>query len=170
MSNRRVSSSPILDQAFSASHRYMHNWNAAKNLQVRKVWLCPKILLVRGVVMDTLGRAPIDEIHNCNCCLCPVDVGHVLLLQHGVGHLKNCAILPLSNTVLLWCVPAREFSANPFSSRKALNSVEKYSWPPSDRKHRILRFVSFSTRIFNLRKWEKTSLFDFIGHIQVCCE
>ena len=60
MSNQRGSSlwmkfSPLLI-------RYVHICNATKNLQVRKVWLSPKILLVRDDVMDTLSRAPIDEM------------------------------------------------------------------------------------------------------------
>ena len=38
-------------------------YHVAKNLQVQKVWFSPKIPLMRGDVMDILGRAPIDETH-----------------------------------------------------------------------------------------------------------
>ena len=83
------------------------------NAMLPKTFKCKRFVFVpKYSVVDTLSLAPIDEIHSRNCCLCPIDLGHVLLMQHGTGHLKNCAILPLSNTVLLWCVPAREFSTN----------------------------------------------------------
>ena len=69
------------------------------------------------------------HINSCLDCFGPIELRHMLLLEHCSCHFLYQPILPLGHVVLLWCVSAREFAPNSFLPQIIRELVEKVLFP-----------------------------------------
>ena len=65
--------------------------------------------------MHSIGGALIHEIDGRGWFFGPIEIRHVLLMQHGPCYLDYMPILHFHYSSLLECVSAREFSPNAFT-------------------------------------------------------
>mgnify|MGYP000002196591 FL=1 len=55
--------------------------------------------------MHSISGASIHEIEGCGCRFGPIEIQHVILMQHGPCYLEYMSILP-SDYILLGCMLA----------------------------------------------------------------
>ena len=56
--------------------------------------------------MHSISGALIHEIDGCGCCFNPIEIWHVLLMQHGACYMEYVPILSFGYFILLGCVSA----------------------------------------------------------------
>jgi hypothetical protein len=62
---------------------------------------------------DSVKIESVDGVASGVDCLCPKPIGGFVVLMHGSRHVPKSSILPLYNTILLWCVGRRELMLDP---------------------------------------------------------
>ena len=104
--------SPTLGQAFvSSCQEYVR-------MRLRRISGCAinpaSLFFVQADFVHSGCCTPVHEVHGHICSLCPIWLGHMLLVHHGPCYFEDVSILVFGYTILLRCVSASEFSLNSF--------------------------------------------------------
>src|ERR1044072_8846198 len=82
--------------------------DTTKRMKIRDVGLFVLPQFIGSPIQNWPYRNSILNITSYVYSFCPKVLCHVSLLNHGAGHLLQCPILPLYNSILLWSSRAGE--------------------------------------------------------------